>query len=178
MKQTLDILLCLRKMKKLRRSNFEFGPIRRHKGPGYLPSLLCQPREFGPPMRQRATTVVHFLVIWITVLLLVLWPITRRDLWRLWYFHNKNRSGGYLSHGWEGIRGSGPSALPASEMVALGSGALAGDNHGQQSLSPPCLGSVYFRLMCKWKNKRRLRNRCSRLGFIISSGGTHSFWPW
>ena len=42
-------------------------------------------------------------------------------------------------------------------------GAPAGDNCGQKSLSPPCRGSVYF--------------RHSRLRFIISSGGAHSFWP-
>ena len=101
-------------------------------------SLLCPPCEFGPPMRQWATTggaphvcvdthtsganVVHFFVIWLSVLLLGLWRIThntitqacvklpfgektrlRRVLWRLWYFNNKTRSGGYLGHGWEGI---------------------------------------------------------------------------
>ena len=67
------------------------------------PSLLCPRREFGPSMRQWATNVVHFSVIWITVLLL--WRITCRVLWRLWNFHNETSSGVYLSHGWEGIRG-------------------------------------------------------------------------
>ena len=70
------------------------------------------------------TSVVHFFVIWITVLLLVSWRITRNTitqvcvkllfgennrlrpvLWPLWYFHNETCSGGYLGHGWEGIRG-------------------------------------------------------------------------
>ena len=59
---------------------------------------------------------------------------------------------------------------------SLGSEAPAGDNRGQQFLSPPCRGSVYFRLIWTWKNQRRLRTRCSRLRF--SSGGAHSFWLW
>jgi hypothetical protein len=45
---------------------------------------------------------------------------------------------------------SPPRGVGASQR---GSGALAGDNCGQQSLSPPCHGSVYFRLMWKWKNQ-------------------------
>ena len=36
--------------------------------------------------------------------------------------------------------------------------------------------SLYYRLMWKWKNQRRQRTRPSRLRFIISSGGAHSFW--
>ncbi|CAL8368955.1 unnamed protein product [Boreogadus saida] len=38
----------------------------------------------------------------------------------------------------------------------LGSQAPAGDNRSQQSLSPPCRGSVYFRSMWTWKNQRHL----------------------
>ena len=36
---------------------------------------------------------------------------------------------------------------------SLGSEAPAGDDRVQQSLSPPCGGSVYFRLMWTWKNQ-------------------------
>ena len=79
---------------KLRRADLEFGPICRHMGPGYLPlSLLCLPREYGPPMsydRASATCVceythcyaryVHFFAIWVTVLLLVLSRINTQHI--------------------------------------------------------------------------------------------------
>ena len=85
-------------------------------------SLLCPPREVGPPMRRWATTVraphvcvcvnTHTVVRKCCTSLLYYLDnrsavgektIMRRVLWHLWYFHNKTRSGGYLGHGWEGI---------------------------------------------------------------------------
>ena len=48
---------------------------------------------------------------------------------------------------------------------------ITGKNHGKQSLSPPCGGSVYYGgLMWKWKNQRRPRTRRSHLRFIIWYG--------
>ena len=46
--------------------------------------------------------------------------------------------------------GGGAWALPGGGASAAGSGAPAGDNRGQQFLSPPCRGSDDFRLMRKW----------------------------
>ena len=61
-----------------------------------------------------------------------------------------------------------PNYMVEKEFGAFGSGAPAGDIRGQQSLSPPCRGSVYFRLIWKWMNQRRRRTRPrSRLRFII-----------
>ena len=88
-------------------------------------SLLCPPREFGPPMKQ-LTRTVQAPHVWECCYLdnrsavgvmaqntqhnntsfhkLLFGEKTRlhQVLWGLWYFHDKT-NGGYLSHGWEGI---------------------------------------------------------------------------
>ena len=67
--------------------------------------------------------------------------------------------------------------VPRQRAAGLRRETITVNNHGQKSLSPPCRSSVHVRLMWKWKNQRRLKTRRSRLRFIISSGGAHSFWP-
>ena len=47
-----------------------------------------------------------------------------------------------------------PKRWPLPRRWSLGSEAPAGDNRAQQTLSSPCRGSVYFRLMWTWKNQR------------------------
>ena len=115
---TMYPALHLKKLK-LRRADLEFGPICRHMGPGYLP-FLC----FTMSWDHASTTsvcvnthcnasVVHFFVIWITILLLLLWRITRNRITQASVklplgektrltsleFHNETRSGGFLDHG-------------------------------------------------------------------------------
>ena len=79
-----------------------------------------------------------------------------------------------------------PKRCPLPRRWSLGSGGplaarLWRETNGQQSRatipSPPCRGSGYFRLMWTWMNQRRWSTRCSRLRFMISSGGAPSFWP-
>ena len=124
-------------------------------------------------------SVVHFLVIWITVL---------SDS-RLWYFYNETRIGGYLSQGWEWIGGKELWLWLPQEHEPRHGGerdcwrrmSPAWDplrDHRrrrrclsaarQRSLSPPCRGSVYFTLMWTWKNQERRRTQRGRLRFIIS----------
>ena len=109
-------------------------------------------------------SVVHFFVILITVLVLVLQRITR------WFSEISGISTTRLIVGdisamvekelgegnfgfdspelnepqHEGERDCSPQLSPTGA-----SGAPAGDKPGQQFLSPPCRGSIYFRLMCK-----------------------------
>ena len=90
-KRALDILLCLWK-KQSSDADLEFSPYVVIRGNVTSPSLLC------PRMSYDCCTLPFR-----SVPLLVLWRITCQVLWRLWYFHNETRSGGYLSHGWEGI---------------------------------------------------------------------------
>ena len=75
----------------------------------------------------------------------------------------------------------GVACCPLPRQWCLSRGAPAGDHRSQHrrqhSLSPPCRGSVYFRLMRKWKNQRCRRTQHSGLRFIISSGGAHIFSP-
>ena len=174
--------------------------------------------------------MVHFLVIWITVLLLVLWRIARRTLvsgistTRLVVgvtsamvekeLGERNFGFGsqkYMNHDMEEKRivareclplepcfplpaSEGPPPrrsplqegvvpkrcpLPAARCRGGGPSAtrLRWETIAATILSPPCRGSVYFRLIWMWKNQRRRRTQRGCLRFIISSGGSHSFRP-
>ena len=62
---------------------------------------------------------------------------------------------------------TGASAVvPRQWAAGLRLETIAVNNHRQQSLSPPCRDSVYFRLMWKWRNQRRRRTQRSCLRFI------------
>ena len=119
-------------------------------------------------------SVLRFFVNWITVVLLVLWRLTCRFSDVLGISTTRL----YLGLSQPCLRRNCgavvPRRCPLPRRWCLDSWAPVRDNRGQQSLSPPCSGSVYFRLMWNWKNRRRQRTRRSHVRFIISSGG---FWP-
>ena len=71
-------------------------------------------------------------------------------------------------------RGAPPSIyITRCQGTAAGSGQRgSGGRPRQQSRA-----IIPFSSMWRRKNQRRRRTRRSRLRFIISSGGTHSFWP-
>ena len=112
-------------------------------GPGYLPFLCFARTESYEHASVKCVceythynaSVLHSFVIWRTVLLLLLWRITRntitqtcvilpfgersrvrRVLWRLRCFNNETRSGGHLGQGWEGIGGNGTLALTPKKI--------------------------------------------------------------
>ena len=122
---------------------------------------------------------VHFFVIWITVLLLVLWRITR---WTLVSGISTTRLVlGVISAMVEKELGKGTLALTrwstwTETCRRLPRGTIA-RQRAAGSKQQAARSSVYFRLMWKWKNQRRRRTWRSRLRFLISSGSAHSFFP-
>ena len=122
----------------------------------------------------------------------------RRVLWRLWYFNNETRRGGYLGRGWEGIGGKdlwlwlpevreprhggerdcSPRLSPAGAPLPAarcplsrrpGSVAPAGDNRGQQSQAIiPSSSMSRFSLLSDWCESGWTRDRRTRRSCLRS----------
>ena len=62
---------------------------------------------------------------------------------------------------WDSLPPEPGSAGGGAQTAGLWRETIPGNSRGHQSPSPPCRGSVYFRLTWEWKNQRRQRTRQS-----------------